>query len=164
MVQLRMIQYVQNGMDGACLEIVRTVNQPFDTGMQQRTGTHGAGFNRGKQVAFSQTVIAEDSSSLAQGEDFGVRGGVGGGDVTVPAATNDASVADHDSADRNLAGFQRALSRAESFLHPKFIGGGGRVVAGGFRRILFRFRFQRRSGNILAACHNEKRECGDRGF
>jgi len=65
-----------------------------------------------------------------------VRGGVGIGDVAVPAAAHDASVADDDGAYRDLAGFEGALGRAQGFFHPQFVGGGGRGA------VLFRLGFQ----------------------
>jgi hypothetical protein len=63
-----------------------------------------------------------------------VGGGVGIGDVAVPTPADDASVANDDCADRDLAGFERALGGAEGFFHPEFIGAGGRGV-----RFCFRF-------------------------
>src|SRR5580704_2992949 len=66
-------------------------------------------------------MVANGSTGLAQRDELGVRGGVGVGDVAVPAPAHYAAFADDDRADRNFSGFERAPGAAERFLHPEFV-------------------------------------------
>jgi hypothetical protein len=67
-------------------------------------------------------MIAESCSGRAQRDDFGVRRGIGIGDVAIPSAANDAISAHDYRSDGNFSGFERALCGAERFLHPEFVG------------------------------------------
>ncbi len=110
-------------MDGARLGIVRAIDQALDAGMQQGPRTHGTRFDRNKQFALSQAMIADGGACLTQSDDFGMGGGVGIGDIAVPAPSDGASAADYDCADRNFAGFEGSRSSAQRFLHPELVGG-----------------------------------------
>jgi hypothetical protein len=108
-------------MDCARFWIVSAVYQAFYPCMHQSTCAHGAGLNRGKQFAISQAVVAQVRAGLAEGNNFGVGGGVGVGDIAIPASTYDlAGMHDH-CADWNFARFQRSLCGAESLFHPEFV-------------------------------------------
>lgn len=119
-----MIEKLQPGVDRPGLGIGSAINEALDPGMHERSGTHGAGFDGGEQLALKQPVVAENASGLAQSDDLRMRGGVGVGDVAVAATGHDLAFADHDGADWHFAHFERAARRAERFLHPKLIGGG----------------------------------------
>jgi hypothetical protein len=77
--------------------------------VDQRPGAHRARFNGGKQLAVAQPVIAKIPPGLAQRDDFRVRGRIVVGERAVPAASDDAVVADDDRAHGHFARFQRAL-------------------------------------------------------
>ena len=111
-------------MDGSRFGIVRSVNQTTDTGVNQGSRTHGARLNCSKQLAVSKTVVGEILCRLTQGDDFGVGGGIVVGEVAVPASSEDAATTDDDGSDGDFAGFESALSRAQRFLHPEFVGPG----------------------------------------
>ena len=66
-------------------------------------------------------MVTQSCTGFAQGDDFGMGGGVVVGDVAIPAAADDALSAHDYSAYRNFAGFERALGGAQSFLHPEFV-------------------------------------------
>src|ERR1700722_20583344 len=83
--------------------------------------THGARFNCSKQIAVDQAVITDVSSGFAQCDDFGMRRGIVVGQVTVPAASNHALVADYDGPDGNFSGLERPLCAAQELFHPKLV-------------------------------------------
>jgi hypothetical protein len=122
-IQLGMVQHLHHRMDCARFRIVRAVYQAFHSGMHQRACAHGAWFNCSKELAVSQAMVAEVGTGLAKGNNFGVGGGIGVGEVAIPASTNDLAGMNHDRADGDLAGFQGALRRAQGFLHPEFVRG-----------------------------------------
>src|SRR5207302_1663251 len=99
--------------------------------MHQRTGAHCARFNGNKQLTGSQTVVTYRSTSFAQRKDLRMSTRVGVGDVPVPSAPNNLSVAHDYSTDGDLPGFQSALRRAHSLLHPEFIRSSCRLLAAG---------------------------------
>jgi hypothetical protein len=68
-------------------------------------------------------MVTQSCTGFAQGDDFGVGGGVAVGEVAIPAAANDAVSAHDYSAYRNFAGFEGALGGAQSLLHPEFVVG-----------------------------------------
>jgi NADH-quinone oxidoreductase subunit I len=91
--------------------------------MHERTRAHGARFNCSKQFAVSQAMVTHGGTSCAQDNDFGVGGGVGVGEVAVPAAGDDFAITNDDGAHGHFTGFERTLGGAESFFHPQFVGG-----------------------------------------
>jgi hypothetical protein len=113
-----MIQQLHYGVDSSGFGIVGAVDQALDAGMHHGARAHSAGLNGDEQLAVSETVIPDAGTGLAQGDDFGVRRGVGGGYVMVPSLAYDLSVADYDCSDRDFACFERTLGGAQGFLHP----------------------------------------------
>ena len=89
--------------------------------MHQGTCAHGARFNCSKELAVSQTVIAQVGARLPQGDNFRVGGGIGIGEVAIPASANDLAGTNYDRPDGNFARFQATLGGTEGFLHPKFV-------------------------------------------
>ena len=62
-------------MDRARFWVIRTVNQAFDPGVDERAGTHCARLNCSKQFTFAQTVVAEScGTGFTQGDDLRMRG------------------------------------------------------------------------------------------
>jgi hypothetical protein len=119
-----MVQHLHYGTNRSRFWIVGAINQAADARMQYRTRTHGARFNCNKQVAGRKAMVTQGDSSLAQGDDFGVGGGIFIEDVAIPSPAHDAVFMHHHSSDGHFACFQRSLGRAQSFLHPKFVVGG----------------------------------------
>ena len=116
-----MIQDLHHRTDGACFRVIRAVDQAFQPGMNQRARAHGARFNCSKQFAAFQAMVAEGGTGFAQGDDLGMGGGIGVGEIAVAAASDDFAVANDHRADRNFTRFKRALGRAQSFLHEEFV-------------------------------------------
>jgi hypothetical protein len=71
------IQNMHGGMHGSGFGVVGSVYQRSDPGVHHGSGAHGAGLNGHKQLAVSQTVIAEGRSSFAQRDYFSVGSWVG---------------------------------------------------------------------------------------
>jgi hypothetical protein len=99
--------------------------------MHQCPCAHGTRFNCSKEFAVSQAVVAQVGTGLAEGNDFGVGGGVRVGEVAIPASAHDLTAMNHDSAHGDLARFQGALGGAEGFFHPKFVRGRERSLVVG---------------------------------
>src|SRR5581483_3985964 len=125
MIQLRLIYHLHHRTDRACLGIFSPVDEALEASMCDRTRTHRTRFNCNKQFAVPQAVVTYGTTCLAQGHDFGVSGGIGLGDVAVPAAPHDTSVANDNCPDRHLARLQGPLRGTKGFLHPEFVGAGG---------------------------------------
>jgi hypothetical protein len=90
--------------------------------MHQRAGTHGAGLNCNKELTVSQSMVTEVCTGFAQGDDFGMSAGIVIGNIAIPAAAYDLTVAHNDRAYGDFARFKGALGGAEGFFHPKFVG------------------------------------------
>jgi hypothetical protein len=121
-VQLPVVYHLQDGMHCTRFWIVSAIHQALDPRVKQRPSAHSARLNCNKQFAAFQTIVTNVRTGLAEGDDFGVGGGIGIGDAAVEAAAYDASLADDDGADWDLARFQSALGGAEGFFHPELIG------------------------------------------
>ena len=79
------------GLDGAGFGVGGAVDQAGDAGVDNGAGAHGAGFEGDGEGGVLETPVAQLAGGLADGEDFGVGGGVfvedsavvGGGDDSV---------------------------------------------------------------------------------
>jgi hypothetical protein len=109
-------------MDGACLRIVGTIHQTAEAGMNRRSRTHGARLNCSKQFAVAEPVVTEVSSRFAQSHDFSVSGWIAVGEVAIPSSSNQPPCAHDDCSHRHFARLECALSAAERFFHPNFVG------------------------------------------
>ena len=123
MIQLGVVHHFHHRMNRSCFRIVRTVNQAFQPRMNQSASAHRARFNCSKELAVSQAMVTEVCTGLAQGNDFGVRAGVGVGQVPIPSPPDNLASTDYDRPHRHFSRFERALGGAQSLLHPEFIGG-----------------------------------------
>ena len=117
-----MIDHLQNRMDGTGFRVVRSIHQAAEASVNGRSRAHGARLNCSKQFAGAKTMITEVSSGLAQGDHFCVRGGIVVGDIAIPSASDNLTRLHHDRADGHFSSLQGALSAAEGFMHPQFVG------------------------------------------
>ena len=122
MVQLRMVHDLDYRMHRAGFGVVRAVYQAPNTRMNQRSRAHGARFNCNKQIAVSQTMVTNGSTSLAQRNDLSVSRGIGVSDVTIPSAADDTAIAHDHRAYRHFSGLERSLGAAQGLFHPKLVG------------------------------------------
>ncbi len=103
MIQLRMIYDLHHRLDRAGFRILRSVNQPPNARMHQRSCAHRARFNCSKQLALAQTMVTNGSTGLAQRNDLGVSRRIAVSNVAVPPAAHDAPLAHHNSPHGNFA-------------------------------------------------------------
>ena len=101
--------------------IVGAINQPLQASVDQRSGTHRAGLNRGKELAVFQPMIADQGGRVSQGNDLGVRGWVAIAQIPVPASTHHLAMANHHRTDRHLAHLQASPGSTEGLLHPELV-------------------------------------------
>jgi hypothetical protein len=87
MIQAGVIHHLQNRIDGAGFRVVRSVDQAAEAGVNCRSRAHGARLNCNKQFAGAETMITEVLSRFAEGDHFGVRGGIVVGDIAIPSAS-----------------------------------------------------------------------------
>jgi hypothetical protein len=112
MVQLRVVQHLHHRMDCARFGVVRAIYDAFHSRVHHRARAHWTRLNCNKQFAVSQAMVTQVSSGLAKGDDFSVGGGVGVGDVAVPASADNLSPVNNDCAYGDLASLQCALGGA----------------------------------------------------
>jgi hypothetical protein len=96
MVQRGMIEYLEAGAHGAAFGIVGAVHQARDTGLDHRSGAHGAGFDGDVERGAEQAIISDGARGGAQRHDFSVRGGILIGDGAIGGLGYDAAI-DHDN-------------------------------------------------------------------
>ncbi len=122
-----MIDDLKNRMDGTGFRVRRPIHEAAQAGMQRRTRAHGAWLDCSKEFAIAEPVVTEGESSLSEGYDFSVRGGVMIRQISIPSPSYDATGAHHDRAHRHLTSLQGALRASQGFFHPQFVGGETRV-------------------------------------
>jgi hypothetical protein len=104
-IQAGVVDHLQNRMDGAGFWVVRSIHQAAEASVNGRSRAHGARLNCNKQFAGDETVITEVPSGFAQGDHFGVRGGIVVGDIAIPSPSYDLACVHHDRADGHFSGF-----------------------------------------------------------
>ena len=75
-VECGVVEHMEDGAGRACFGIAGSEDEPGQPGVQHGTGAHGAGLKGAHQGAAEQAVVAECTPRLAQGNDFGMGGGV----------------------------------------------------------------------------------------
>lgn len=101
--------------------IVRSINQPADTRMHHRARAHSTRLNCNKQVRTGQAMIANGGCRFPQGDEFGMGGRIAVANVAIEAAGNDLALTNNHRTDRDFIDFERALSGANSLIHPEFV-------------------------------------------
>jgi hypothetical protein len=86
MIQLGVGQEFEAGSESTAFWIIGSVHHARDAGLDDRSGTHCAGFQSYVQHRLGQAIIFKFSRSFAQDHDFGVRGWVAVADRAVAAA------------------------------------------------------------------------------
>ena len=67
-------------------------------------------------------MVTNRGTGLAEGDDLGVGGWIGIGEIAVPAAADDLPVTDDHGADGHFTRVKGPLSGAERFFHEEFVG------------------------------------------
>lgn len=152
MIQLRVIQHLQDRMNGTRLRVVRTVYQAAYPCMNQRARAHGARFNCSKQFTVAQTMVTYVGTCVSQRDDFCMGCGIVVGEIAIPPPADHPTFTDDDCPHWYFSHRKSALSAAQGFFHGDFISGvrcgcavrsRSRAVGHG-RRILYGLRTPRR--------------------
>src|SRR4051812_13134199 len=98
MVQSGVIQYLQNGFHRASFWVSSSVKEPLETCLDQRSGAHRTGFDGDVELAIEQSVVAEGRSSIAKGNNLGVRARVLISEVAVVSAADYLACTHHQGA------------------------------------------------------------------
>lgn len=122
----RLLEKARAMQNRAALGVLRPEHQPPDAGQADRAGAHGAGLQSDEEFQSGQAIGPQPRGGGAQGENFGVGGGVGGGDRSVAGAGDDLAARriEDDCADRHFAGRGRRLRLLKGDAH------GGKVMVG----------------------------------
>jgi len=121
MIKGGVVQNMHGGMHRSGFGVFGTVHQGSDAGVDHGSRAHGARFDGHKQVAVSQTVIAEGGSGLAQSDDFSVSRWIRVGQVAIESAADDFTFMNDDGPYRDFAHIERSLRSSQGLLHPQFV-------------------------------------------
>jgi hypothetical protein len=102
-VELGVVHDGEDRAAGSGFGVGGGVDEAGDSGVEDRSGTHGAGFEGGVEGAVFKAVVAEMLASFAEGYDFGMGGGVAVAEDSVLASAYDFVFVDHDCAYRDFA-------------------------------------------------------------
>ena len=125
MVQFRTRKDFEAGTEGAAFRVVGGIDEARNASLNDRAGTHGAGFEGDVKDGACKTVVAEEARGFAEDNDFGVGSGVAVADGAVAGTGEDAVILDEHCTDGNFAGFgggagfgKRELHKVEVVRHP----------------------------------------------
>jgi hypothetical protein len=104
-------------------------------------------------------MVAQGRTGLAEGDNFSVSGRVGVAEVAVPAATDDLASVNDDGSHGDLVRFQPALCCAQSFLHPKFVGGNRWSFVAGHSSLVIGHRYEM-AARLLYRQHADRQDLG----
>ncbi len=105
------------GAAGAGLGIERPVDQSAESGVDERAGTHRAGFERHRHRAVVESPGAESLAREPQGDEFGVAGRIAGRFAVVRGLGDDLVAAIDDRTDRNLVVARGSASQFDRPIH-----------------------------------------------
>ncbi len=105
------------GADAAETEIAVGENQGLYAGVDDGAGAHDAGFEGDVEGGVVEAVVLEGGGGGAEEVDFGVGGGVVGGDGGIVGAGDDFAVQDEYGADGNFARGLCFAGFGEGFTH-----------------------------------------------
>ena len=75
-VELGVVHDGEDGTAGSGFGVGGGVDEAGDAGVEDGSGAHGAGFERGVEGAVFEAVVFEGEAGFAEGDDLGVGGGV----------------------------------------------------------------------------------------
>ena len=103
MIELGVVHDGEDRAAGSGFGVGGGVDESTDTGVEDGSGAHGAGFEGGVEGAVFEAVVFEGVAGFAEGDDFGVGGGVAVAEDPVLAAADDFVFVDYDCADGDFA-------------------------------------------------------------
>jgi ribulose-phosphate 3-epimerase len=165
-IEGRLLKEVEESPCRPAPRIGTAEDDPTDPAVDDRSGTHGAGFFRHVKIAVGQAPVPPDLLSLGERKHLGVSGGVAKSFDLIVSPGNDMSVAHDDRTDRNFLGKIGLLSLAQGLAHHKGVTrqiDGGVVVFLGeltdhgssFGRLWFAEQRNREdNGSCMSDCNN----------
>ena len=129
-VELGVVHDGEDGAAGAGLGVGGGVDEAGDAGVEDGSGAHGAGLEGDVEGAAAflgeNAVVFEGAAGGAEGDDFGVGGGVVVAEDAIVAAADDVAVGgDDDCADGDFAGGFGGVGFGYGFAEVIEIGDGG---------------------------------------
>jgi len=115
MVEPGVVHDREDAAAGSSLGIVGGVDEASDAGVEDGSGAHGAGFERGVEGTVFEAVVGESATGLAKGDDFGVGGWVGVAEDAVLASADDLSFVNDDCAYGDFASNFGVLGFGDGF-------------------------------------------------
>jgi len=85
------------------------------------TGAHDARFEGDIERGVQQAVVLQHQSTLAQGHDFGMGGGIVTSNRAIPAFANRLVIVDQHGAHRDFTLFPGTFGKLERMAHPVFM-------------------------------------------
>ena len=105
------------GADGAALGVIRSVDEAWDTGLNDRAGAHAAGLNGDVERRVREAIVAEEAGGFTKHDDFGVGGRIVVADGAIAGTRENLSVVNQDGSDGHFASEGRGAGFRECFLH-----------------------------------------------
>jgi len=129
-VQPRFRRKIDDAAARAGFRVGRRIHQALNARVKNRADAHRARLQCHIQGAIQQTVIGQMHPGCAHRHDFGMRGGIGGGNRAVITAPDDDAIAHHHRADWYLAAILRLLRKLQCGLHEISIAPGFQISLG----------------------------------
>jgi len=105
------------GTESAAFPVIGGVDEPGDARLDNGAGTHGTGFESDVKSGLGEPVVAKEMRSFADGDNFGVSGGIVISNGAVTSTREYVSILNEDCADGNLASLRGSTCFGESELH-----------------------------------------------
>lgn len=121
MIRLRQSIQVHRAAQATHLGVGHGVDDSFEPGHQGGAGAHGAGFFGDVEGGTGEAPIINGFGGLAQGEDFGMGGGIAGAVALIVRGGDDFSVQFNDRADRDFVFLPRGDGLVIGEPHVKFV-------------------------------------------
>jgi hypothetical protein len=122
MVEARVGKDLETGADGATFGVVGTVDETWDTGLDDGAGAHAAGLDGDVERGISEAIVAEKAGGFAKGNHFRMGCGVIVADGAIASTSEDLAFVDEQGADGDFTGFGRRTRFGQGFLHELDVG------------------------------------------
>jgi hypothetical protein len=97
-VELGVVHDGEDRAAGSGFGVGCSVDEAGDAGVEDRSGTHGTGFERGVEGAVFEAIVRERATCFAEGDNLSVGGGVAVAEDPVLASADDFVFVNYDCA------------------------------------------------------------------
>jgi hypothetical protein len=116
-VQFGRTEQLEAGAEGPALEIVRCVDETRNASLDNRASTHGTGLKSDKESCARKAVVAEDTGTFPDYDDFGMSGGIVVANGAVAGARENLTAVNEYGPDGDFASVSRRACLGKSELH-----------------------------------------------